>query len=480
MEWNLAGAKGEGEVESHEQTWGEREFRAVELGDKRLERRLKVVAEDLAARPQAPLNQASADWAATKAAYRFFENPKASEEKIFAAHRTCTVQRLQGRPVVLAIQDTSYLNYSHHPQTRGLGPIGDSRSDAQGLLMHSTLVATPEGLPLGLLSQKLWVRTSYSQQSARERKNTAIEQKESYRWLEALQETMAWAPASSQVVTLCDREADIYEFLAKAQHLEAKVVLRGAWDRHIEHDDFPRLWSLLAGQAVAGYLTIELPAREKRQPRRARLALRFTAVTLTPPQRHRAAVPHPLPSLALSAVYVKEVTPPPGEPALEWMLLTNLVVHTVEEALQRVEWYRRRWLVEEFHKILKSGCRIEACRLQTAQRLMRYVTLCSVIAWRLYWLTHSHRMAPTAPATTILAPEEIAALQTLSSGPLPSAPSLLTTREAVRLIAKLGGFLGRRHDGEPGITVIWRGWQRLSDLALMWSLVIEGQLVGNS
>jgi hypothetical protein len=480
MDESAVVTQSEGDLGRGGTTWGESEFRTVELGDKRLEQRLKVVAEDLAARPQAPLNQASDDWAATKAAYRLFANPKASEEKIFAAHRTCTVQRLQGRPVVLAIQDTTYLNYSHHPQTKGLGPIGDSRSDAQGLIMHSTLVVTPTGLPLGLLTQEVWARAGYQPQSARQRKNTAIEQKESYRWIAALQETVEASPSSTTVVTLCDREADIYEFLVEAQQLKAKFVLRAAWDRHIEHDDYPRLWPLLDGQAVAGYLTIDLPAREQRPKRQVRLALRFTAVTLDPPQRHRAAVPEPLPSLSLYAVHVKEVEPPPEEPGLEWMLLTNIAVHTVEEALQRVEWYRRRWLVEEFHKILKSGCRVEACRLQTAQRLIRYVTLCSVIAWRLYWLTHINRTAPTAPATTILAPEEVAALQVLSFETFPPAPSPLTTREAVRLIAKLGGFLGRRHDGEPGITVMWRGWQRLSDLALMWSLVTEGQLVGNS
>lgn len=282
------------------------------------------------------------------------------------------------------------------------------------------------------------------------------------------------------VVTLCDREADIYEVLVEAQRLKAKFVVRAAWDRHIAHDDFPRLWLLLEGQAVAGFLTLELPRREKRQKRQARLALRFSTVTLEPPQRHRAAVPEPLPSLSLYAVHVKEVDPPADEPGIEWLLLTNIPVQTVDEALQRVEWYQKRWLVEELHKILKSGCRIEACRLQTSQRLIRYVTLCSVIAWRLHWLTYVNRTMPTTPATTILAPEEVAALHVLASRALPPATSPLTTREAVHLIAKLGGFLGRRHDGEPGITAIWRGWQRLTDLALMWSLVTEGKLVGNS
>jgi hypothetical protein len=456
------------------------EFREVELGDRRLEQRLKRLAENLAARPQAPINQASEDWAATKAAYRFFENAKVSEEKIFVAHRTNTVRRMGRQALVLAIQDTTYLNYSQHPQTTGLGPIGDSRSDAHGLIMHSTLIVTPAGLPLGLLTQEIWARAGYKGQSARERKNTAIEEKESYRWITALQKTVEVTPSPTTVVTLCDREADIYEFLAEAQRLDAKFVLRAAWDRHLEHPDYPRLWPLVEAQAVAGHVTLDLPPRKTRLARAVRLALRFTTVPLAPPQRPRAAGSVPLPPLPVYAVHVKELAPPPEEPAVEWLLLTNVPVLTFEDARERVEWYRSRWQVEEFHKVLKSGCRIEACRLQTAQRLIRYVTLGSVIAWRLYWLTHINRTAPTAPATTILTSEEMAALQTLSTGAGPPSDSSLTTRDAVRRIAQLGGFLGRRHDGEPGITVIWRGWQRLSDLTLMWSLASEGKLVGNS
>jgi hypothetical protein len=339
---------------------------------------------------------------------------------------------------------------------------------------------TPTGLPLGLLTQELWARTGYQLQSVRERKNTAIEEKESYRWVAALQETAAESLPTAKVITLCDREADIYEFLGEAQRVDTSFVIRAAWDRHIEHEDYPRLWPLVESQAVAGEVTIEIPARAHRKPRRARLAVRFTAVTVDPPQRHRAAVPDPLPSLRLYAVQVKETAPPPGEEAIEWMLLTNLPVHTLSDALQRVDWYRRRWQVEEFHKILKSGCRVEACRLQTAQRLRRYITLCTVIAWRLYWLTHSNHTTPTAPATTILSTEETKALHLLTCGSFAPLDSTLSVRDAVRLIAKLGGFLGRRHDREPGITTLWRGWQRLSDLTLMWSLMTEGKLVGNS
>jgi Transposase Tn5 dimerisation domain len=380
----------------------------------------------------------------------------------------------------LAIQDTTSLNYSQHPQTTGLGPIGDSRSDAQGLMLHSTLVVTSEGLPLGLLTQALWARTGYKSQSRQERRNTAIADKESNRWLVALQETVAESPATTTVVTLGDREADIYEFLAEAQRLASPFVIRAAWDRHLEHEDYPRLWPLVESQPVEGYVTIDIPARAQHAPRQARLALRFTPVTLEPPQRHRTTVPTPLPALRLFAVQVKEVAPPSEEEAIEWLLLTNLPVKTVPDALQRVGWYRRRWQIEEFHKLLKSGCRVEACRLQTAQRLRRYLALCTVVAWRLYWLTQSNRTAPTAPATTVLSSEEVSALHVLTDGPFTPPDSPLTVREAVRLIAQLGGFLGRRHDGEPGITTLWRGWQRLSDLTLMWSLATEGKLMGNS
>jgi hypothetical protein len=180
----------------------------------------------------------------------------------------------------------------------------------------------------------------------RERKNTAIEEKESYRWLAALQETVEGTPAPPTVITLWEREADSSEFLAAARRWDATCVIRAAWDRHLKHEDYPCLWPLVEAQAVAGHVSIHLPAREKRKARTARLALRFTTVTLAPPQRHRTAVPDPLPPLPLYAVHVKELEPPPGETAVEWMLLTNMPVHTFDDALQRVVWYGSRWQVE--------------------------------------------------------------------------------------------------------------------------------------
>lgn len=169
-----------------EQPWSEREFERVNLGDKRLNTRLKQLAEDLSAVPEAPINQASQDWAATKAAYRFVQNDKVTSEPILSPHQARTVERMQQEPVVLAVQATSYLNFSTHKQTQGFGPIGDRRTASVGLVTHNLLAVTPQGLPLGLLHQTGWARAGYKQQSERERKKTSIERRKVTVGFEAL------------------------------------------------------------------------------------------------------------------------------------------------------------------------------------------------------------------------------------------------------------------------------------------------------
>jgi Transposase DNA-binding len=270
---------------TQEQTWSEQEFERVDLGDQRLNTRLKKLAEDLSAAPEAPINQASEDWAATKAAYRFFQNDKVTSEQILSPHRTRTLERMKAESVVLAIQDTSYLNFSRHKQTQGLGPTGDRRSASQGLVTHNILAITPQGLPLGLLNQTGWARVGYSQQSERERKTTSIEQKESYRWIQGLETVQKFKPEKTRVITLCDRESDIYEFFVASERCQAEFVIRAAWNRHLKDSECPRLWEQMQAQPVAGYYQITVPARDSKPKRTATLAVRFGAVTLAPTQR---------------------------------------------------------------------------------------------------------------------------------------------------------------------------------------------------
>ena len=452
-----------------ESEWGEIEFKGVELGDKRLEARLKRLAGELAALPEAPINQASEDWAATKAAYRFFQNKRVRSEAILKPHVNRTVQRMRGEDVVLAIQDTSYLNFSEHRKARGLGPIGDSRSDSQGLVMHSTLAVTSKGLPLGLLKSKIWARDGYSEQTDQERKETPINEKESYRWIESLKETKVRAPAGTRVITICDRECDIYEFFLEAQELSAEFVIRASWDRHLQHPEFGQLWEQLAAQECAGSYELSLIQNETRAARKANMAVRFAEVTLRSPQRKGGG----LPSIRLWAVYVSEQNPPRDAEPVEWMLLTNIYVRSYCEAAEKISWYCRRWQVEVFHKILKSGCVVEQCRLETSDRLCRYITLMSIVAWRIFWMMYLRRTDPKAPANKILTQHELRTLSAIESGTKNAKVTGLSVAQAVIAIAQLGGFLARKHDRYPGPTVLWRGWSVLQNASMLGAIVFK-------
>ncbi len=457
----------EQEMSESPQAWIAAELAGVELGDKRLNWRLVDTASKLAAQPTASIPQACDDWADTRATYRLFDNTKVSAEQIQAPHYERTRSRLAAHPRVLAVQDTTYLDFTAHAQTQGLGPIGTEQQQMQGLVMHTALFLTPSGLPLGLGSQQLWVRPDEpNDQTQTERRKQPIEEKESYKWLMGLTQTLLRVPAGTQVVHVGDSEADIYELFVQAQTHQTDLLVRAAQNRRVSAPEVGLLWDQLAAQPIQGSYTVEVPQRQQQPVRTAMVSVRFAPVTLTPPQRLRGQ----LPSVSLWAVLVREETPPAGADAVEWLLLTTVAVHTLADALERIDWYCQRWQIEVYHKILKSGCRVEASQLATAARLMRLIALYSIIAWRLFWLTHLYRHEPQAPCTTVLADHEWRALFAHTHrSPQPPA-QLPSVADVVLWIARLGGFLARRHDGPPGVTVIWRGWQRLHDIASTWLL----------
>jgi hypothetical protein len=461
-------------------TWCEEEWGDIGLGDERLDVRLIDTATKLAAQPTAPINQACEDWADTKASYRMFQNEKVTAGKILSPHQGRTQARMEGHRLVLAVQDTTYLNFTSHPKTTGLGPIGTREQQQQGLVMHTTLAMTPAGLPVGLLSQEIWVRAEEDEGlTEAERKRRPIEEKESYKWLKALEETVALTPSGVQVVTVCDREGDVYELFVQAQALETGLLVRAAQDRTLVDDEMGKLWDSVVAASVAGHLKVDVPAKDNEPARQAIVAVHFCSVTLNPPWRPQRPDQDPLPctcrtgqvpAVTLDAVLVQEVDPPAGVTPLEWLLLTNVAVNSFDDALQRVRWYRCRWHIEVYHKVLKSGCKVEDCRLGTADRLIRYLTLSSIIAWRLYWLTHMNRHHADAPCIVVLTDHEWRALYAAIHHTAVPPPHMPTVGQVVRWIAQMGGFLARKSDGEPGPTVIWRGWHRLNDLAAMWLL----------
>jgi len=268
--------------------WAEFELGNIELGDKRLRKRLLHVAEDLSSQPEVPINHASKDWAATKAAYRLFDNSNVTDKKLFEVHRKRTVERLIGERVVLAVQDTTYLTYEGHDKCEGLGYIGNEQ--LKGVILHSTLMVTPGGLPLGLITQELYTRIELKRLTAKQRAKLAIEDKESYRWIAALRETEKYARSEGRtIVTVADRECDIYEFLHEAQTLNAYYVVRSSTDRNVIDDDTCRLRELLRAQSPAGQIKLDIPSRDGNKGQTVELDVRFARVEIKVPSNLRNA-----------------------------------------------------------------------------------------------------------------------------------------------------------------------------------------------
>jgi hypothetical protein len=442
--------------------WTKSELERVDLGDCRLERRLRFVAEDLSRQPEYPINVASNDAASTKAAYRLFANERVTAEKILSCHQKKTLSRMQHESVVLAIQDTSYLNFTNHKKTRGLGPIGDSSAILQGLILHSTFAVTPRGLPLGVLSHDCWARDGFLNSDETSADRPLVE-KESFKWIKALREvTNLPTEQATTVVHVADRECDIYEFLREAHGINAKYLIRACQDRCLESSEYAHVQEYLKSLQPQALIELDVPT----QKRKATLEVRFSSITLKAPGRITKIERLPI---NCWVVQVSEPNPPPGSEPLSWTLLTNLPVTTVEQALEKISWYRRRWAIEEFHKILKSGCAVEDCRLQTAERLKRYVALFCLIAWRIFWMVHISRADPAAPAELVLTNTEIMTICTLERfSDKKLSPHRMTVRQAILAIAALGGHLARRLDPPPGCTALWRGWQRLASMTELY------------
>jgi Transposase DNA-binding/Transposase Tn5 dimerisation domain len=447
--------------------WIETEFGAADLGDARRTQRLLTLMGQVAARPGASLPEACGSRGQLKAAYRVFANAAIEPEELWASHIAATYERAAAVPVVLAVQDTTELDWGPQSATAGLGPLG--APSHQGLLVHTTVAFTPERVPLGIVAQAVWARDPWTVGHRVTRKQRPSAEKESYKWLASLQAVAEARQACPQThwVSVGDREADVYDLFIAERPAGVDLLVRAAWDRRVEQPE-QYLWATVNAWPVAATLTVHVPRPEGQPARQAVVSIRFGPVTLRPP-RHRQA--EPLPVVTVWAVSVLEEYPPAGVEPLEWLLLTTWAVPTVEAAVERVEWYGVRFGIEVWHKVLKSGCRSEARQLETAERLQRCLPLYSVLAWHILYATLLSRALPELPCTVLLALEEWPALYcAIHHTPTPP-PTPPTLQQAVHWIARLGGFLARRGDGEPGVTVLWKGFQHLADLTTMYCIM---------
>ena len=476
--------------------------RKSHAGNQRLKTRYKKVLDAISAKPSLKFPAACKGPPEVRAAYRFLDNEHVTFAAILNPHHEATLARIRAQPVVLIPQDTTELDLTRpHEVLAGAGPLNDTAR--VGFYNHVSLAMTPEHLVLGVVDPEVWARDPVefdkdADQKRAERRAKPIAEKESFRWVAGYRAAcrVAHEAPETLVISLADSEGDVYEYILEAQAVEgvrkASFIIRACQNRAVVRPDgaeaaepslaedaaaaevVQRLREQVACTPVLAERTLEIRARDARsqdqrkrkQPRTARtivVDIRARRLKLRGPARPGGK----LPDVDVHAVLVTERNPPPGEEPVEWLLLTDLPIDTVEDILRIVDYYTCRWQIEIFFRILKSGCKVEESQLETAARFEPYLALCLIVAWRVMHVMMLGRDCPELPCDVALDEDEWQAVYaTVTKRPPPAEPPSIQTM--VRLIGSLGGWLGRKCDGEPGPKAMWVGMQRMTDLALGW------------
>lgn len=424
------------------------------------------------------------DWANTKAAYRFFDSPRVSEAEILSGHFHATRERFQASAgPILVLHDTTEFSYQRE-STEAIGVMHRScgRKDKEGrprlhticgLLMHSSLVVTLEGLPLGIAAVKFWTRKKFKGTNALKKRinptRVPIEGKESVRWIENLRQSTALLGDPRRCIHVADRESDIYELFCCAQSLNTHFLVRTCNDR-LAGDGGHTVCEEMSEVRVQGLHRVRV-VDKKGNPSQALLELRYRRVRVLPPiGKHRR-----YPPLTLTVLYAQERGKPKGRDQIDWKLITDLPVNSRREAIEKLQWYALRWKIETIHKILKSGCKAEDLKLRTAERIVNVLAVFCILSWRIFWITMVKRSAPATTPLVAFTKTEVRLLDRLA--PDSRKPRHRDISGYVTKLARLGGYLARSGDSPPGNTVIWRGLSRLTDIALGFAL--SGGIVGN-
>ncbi len=406
-------------------------------------------------------------------------NPHIEPKKLEEGPISLVVDQCAKRNVVLAIQDTTMLSLST-AVAESLGELGKDGSGGRGLVVHSTLAVDGETEePIGLLDQERWQRSDERPGRAT-RKDRAYEDKESFKWEEASERVRNRVATMANIITVCDREADIYEFLQYHDEHDQRFVVRAAQDRALAAEA-GLLWEYMSHRRVIGKYEVTISqrggqrsgkgqkARLARVKRIAKMEIRTASVTLLPPQsRKNASQP-----IRVKAVLAREVDVPKGEDALEWMILTSESVSTKRQAIAVIHFYELRWLIEEFFKAWKTGCRIEHRPVQRTDTLERLAIITAEVAVRLLQLRAIGYSRPELPCTRILTSQEWRCLwASAERGKRPprKTPTILW---ALRAIAKLAGWQDTKRTGRIGWTTMWKGWAKFEDRLAGWMLAME-------
>ena len=464
--------------------WLDTELAGCSLADERLARRLRKVLAQIGGAMGQSLPLACQNWANTKAAYRFFSNDRVSEAEILAGHFLSTRDRMAAHNrMILMLHDTTEFSYQRErPEAIGITKSVNSGRDKEGrvrshtvcgIMMHSSLAVTTDGLPLGLAAVKFWTRDKFKGTAALKRKinptRVPIEHKESVRWLENLRQSTALMNEPARCVHIGDRESDIYELFCAAQDARTHFLIRTCVDR-LAGDGDHTIADEMAEVRVRGQHRIKIRDKDG-NPQEVTLEIRYRQIRVLPPIGKQKRYP----ALSLTVIHAEERGTPLNREKISWKLITDLPVASRRDAVEKIRWYALRWKIEVFHKVLKSGCKAEESRLRTAQRLTNLIALFCIIAWRVFWMTMLNRSNPNGPPSLMLTKIELALLD--QAVPDNAPPLHKTLTYYLNKIARLGGYLARASDPPPGNMVMWRGMTRLTDIR--FGAMIGAGLVGN-
>lgn len=439
------------------------EFDKLDLGDKRLDERGRKVLNQFFENANASIPEAFKGHAEMTAAYRFMNNDLVTFDKILESHIESAIERIKQHDTVLMVQDTSDISMKHMESVENLGVVNDAKNP--GCCIHPLIAFTPERLCLGIVYNKIITRSA-EELGQKTKHSRPIEEKESFRWLEAYRAACKVSEEAPDVRLVCigDRESDIYELILEASQEDKNIdlVVRASHDRKIESesDENTKTREELKGSPVRGLIEFEMPGRENKKARTVKQEVKAKRVKLLPTKKH-------LPSVEINVVLLEEINPPVGERAISWMFLTTLPISSLEELKTIVDYYLCRWSIEVFFHVLKNGCTIEKLQFKSAEALLPCIAMYMVVSWRLLYLLFLGRTVPELPCSLVFELEEWQSVYAIvkKKAPPEKPPSL---GEMVCMVAKLGGYLGRKGDGPPGPKAMWRGMQKMMIYAEGW------------
>ena len=442
-----------------------KDFPHLDLGDIRRHERFVTIINNVSTQPGASIPQQNDSWYDTKATYAFFKNEQISIDKLEKVIQLHGASQLAAEPSVLLIHDISNISYNDL-QAQGLGYLDNKQG--RGVMCYTCLAATTSGMPLSLVYQHTWIRPLEQVGKSEERKKIAFEDKETYKWYAAMKEVNKLVDPAIHKLHIADREADVYDLFFHAFEPNTDLLVRARHNRSLKEGS--KLWDHIAEQPLAATITLEIP--DKKHPhkkRKADVEVRYDQVEV---RRPSTAKKDSLERVPLTAIEVREINSHAAKKdQLHWKLLTTLEVGSLSEALQCVKWYCMRWLIERFHYVLKSGTRIEELQLKSASSLQKAIMVYSMVAFRVMQLVYEGRYYPTVSCELVLTKAQWITLYMLihKSDQVPEEPPSL--QQAVQWIGRLGGHLGRKGDGPPGLKTVWRGYQQLCAATSMYELI---------